>query len=91
MGLRFSSQGLRFRSQGLRFRSVIFVLDHRVLGLRSSFLGLRFRNTLKAELLGYLFLLPVGLMKIKLRFRIVCVLMFPVAAFIINHFLCFII
>ena len=23
----------------------VFVLDHRVLGLRSSFLGLRFRNT----------------------------------------------
>ena len=53
-GLRFSPWGLRFSPRGLRFsprdlrlsqRGLRFTLVHGVLGLRSSFLGLRFRNT----------------------------------------------
>ena len=53
-GLRFSPRGLRFNQRGLRFsprdlrfsqRGLRFTLVHGVLGLRSSFLGLRFRNT----------------------------------------------
>ena len=44
-GLRFSPRGLRFSPEGLRFSPRVFVLVHGVLGLGSSFLGLRFRNT----------------------------------------------
>ena len=45
--LRFSQRGLRFSPRDLRFsqRGLRFTLVHGVLGLRSSFLGLRFRNT----------------------------------------------
>ena len=41
--------GLRFSPVGLRFSPRVFVLVHGVLGLRSSFLGLRFRNTLASS------------------------------------------
>ena len=46
-GLRFSQRALRFSPRDLRFsqRGLRFTLVHGVLGLRSSFLGLRFRNT----------------------------------------------
>ena len=46
-GLRFNPWSLRFSPRGLRFsqRGLRFTLVHGVLGLRSSFLGLRFRNT----------------------------------------------
>ena len=37
--------GLSFSPEGIRFSPRVFVLVHGVLGLRSSFLGLSFRNT----------------------------------------------
>ena len=36
---------LSFSPEGLRFSPRVLVLVHGVLGLRSSFLGVRFRNT----------------------------------------------
>ena len=42
--------GLSFSQEGLGFSPRVFVLVHGVLGLRSSFLGLRFRNTLGNDL-----------------------------------------
>ena len=38
--------GLSFNPEGLRFSPRVFVVVLGVLGLRSSFLGLRFRKTL---------------------------------------------
>ena len=43
-GFPFISGGLRFSPGGLRFSPRVFLV-HGVLGLRSSFLGFRFRNT----------------------------------------------
>ena len=49
-GLRFSLQGLRFGPRSFRFSPWVFVLVHGVLGRRSSFLGLCFRNTRRRTL-----------------------------------------